>query len=59
MKMVDAIIDESKYSYFYVYLSRQVVDVEVDAKIYLTQKLIIDESNLSQIIILTWTSSAK
>ena len=59
MKMVDAIIDESKYSYFYVNLSRQVVDVEVDAKIYLTQKLIIDESNLSQIIILTWTSSAK
>ena len=32
--------------YFYVNLSRQVVDVEVDGKIYLTQKYVVDESNL-------------
>ena len=32
MNPVDAIIDESKYTLFYVNLSLQVVEVEVNAK---------------------------
>ena len=47
--MVDTIMmNPNNYilKYFYVNLSRQVVDVEVDGKIYLTQKYVVDESNL-------------